>query len=434
MALRMTIFPTRSKSGEELLESVLPLVGTFGFKPKIIPAPAQSQVVHACAKDDAVLIDATVEPDGSHNYAAMTAQPMTMDHVLVVSRSYLPLNFHGLREGGAPSYPNQLTNSEIVSWIQKELRDLTPSLPRPGWKKSLLGSMPTVWSDLGKAAMRAQDRYQIFISFRNRDFQQVSALKRRIEAGEFHEGRRQGVLLFTPGELTFQDELLSALHRWHILSIVEERLRTCREMWIYEGPGYYDSWWTRSEILLLAYFQAVSGRRPMLRIFQPESGGRLIPEPRPLVPELSYEQRRAMDRLFSNTGRNMGAETAQTTRQLAELPILRNYRFFNDPVFSLDFLNQRLLEESVHHPGDRGTRIDPASILAMNDPPLRPVPKPILNDAERAGRAKLNGYEIRLEPKPRYLWYATRMGRLRGPEDTGELTLARQPVFRAGRS
>jgi hypothetical protein len=430
MALSATIFPTASDDGIELLEAVLPVARAFGLKPKVVRSATQPQMTRACANDDIVLIDATVEPDGSHNYAAMTAQPMGMDHVLVMSRTYLPLNFYGLREGGAPSYPHRYTNSQIVSWIESELNDLTSSLPRPWWKKSLLGPL-TLWSDLNKAAARARDRYQIFISFRNSDFTKVAEFKERIEAGEFHEGRSQGVLLFQPGELTFQDEVLSALQRWHILSIVEERLRTCREMWVYEGPQFYNSWWTRGEIVLLAYYHALNGHHPALRIFQPHQNGRVISEPPDVIPEITYEQKRAMDRLFSNTGRHMGAETARRTRELAELPVLRNYKFFTDQVFSLSFLRAPLLEEQ----GTDGSqiKIDVDEFLAMNEPPLRSVPKHILDEAERSGRAMAGEYEIRVEPNPRFIWYATRMGKLNGPEDTGELTIARQSVYRASR-
>jgi hypothetical protein len=430
MTLTATIFPTTSAEGVELLEAVLPITQALGVDTKVIRNPTQTQMTHACAKDDVVLIDATVEPDGSHNYAAMTAQPTAMDHVLVMSRTYLPLNFYGLREGGAPSYPLRFTNSQIVSWLEGELEDLLSSQPRQWWKKSLLGSISTSWSDVNKAAARAQDRYQVFISFRNNDFAKVNKFKERLESGEFHDGRPQGVRLFEPGALTFQDEVLSAFQRWHVVSIVEERLRTCREMWVYEGSQFYNSWWTRGEIVLLAYYQALNGHHPTLQIFKPDQNGQVISEPRGLVPEISHEQKRAMDRLFSNTGRHAGAETARSTRELAELPILRNYKFFNDEVFSLSFLRVPLLEEQV---SAAKSKIDVDEFLAMNEPPLRPVPKHILDEAERSGRAVDGDYEIRVEPNPRFIWYATRMGKLNGPEDTGELTIARQSVYRASR-
>lgn len=434
MALSATIFPTGSDDGMELLEAVLPIARAFGLNLKVVRSPTQTQVTRACANDDIVFIDATVEPDGSHNYAAMTAQPMVMDHVLVMSRTYLPLNFYGLREGGAPSYPHRHTNSQIVSWIKSELKDLISSQPRQWWKKNLLGSIPTLWSDIHKAAARARERYQIFISFRNSDFPKVAELKERIKSGEFHEGRSQGVRLFKPGELTFQDEVLSALQRWHILSIVEERLRTCREMWVFEGSQFYNSWWTRGEIVLLAYYHALNGHHPTLRIFQPHQNGRVISEPPDVIPEITYEQKRAMDRLFSNTGRHMGAETARRTRELAGLPIFRDYKFFTDPVFSLSFLRDPLLEEQVSGTnGSQIKKIDVDEFLAMNEPPLRPVPKLVLDEAERSGRVLDAGYEIRVEPNPRFIWYATRMGKLNGPEDTGELTIARQSVYRASR-
>ena len=430
MNLQMTIFPTPTVEGRELLDAILPVVRAYGFRAEPIFSPTQKDVFRACTYDDAVILDATVESDGSHNYSAFTAQPMAMDHILVLSRTYLPMNFHGLREGGAPIYPKSFSNQTIVSWLKQELVDMQSLLPRSRWQKNFFGSIAAQFKSLNKAAAREQAKYQVFISYRNRDFTKVTLLKDKIKKGEFHDQNIQGVRIFEPGELTFQDEVLSAMQRWHIMSIIEERLRHCREMWIYETPRYYDSWWTRGEVILLSYFQAVSGHRPVLKVFKLDER-EVLSEPPGLIPEMRYEQKRKLDRLLSTSGRTMGAETSRRMRELSEKPFLRDLSFFNDTVYSLDFLNNRLLEHQQSRGNENKVLLNIDDFLRMTEPLLIPIPESILNDAEKNGSAIFGEYEIRLEPKPRYIWYATRMGRLTGPEKTNEMTIARQQVYRA---
>src|SRR4051794_34966847 len=121
MKLSASIFPLPSRDGQLLIGGILPLFQEAGFEAKIHSEASQSDFIKACAWDDAVFADATIEPDGAHQYAIFSAQPMGMDHVLIGSRTYLPLNFYGLREGGAPHYPSVYLNFEIVRWLRTEL-------------------------------------------------------------------------------------------------------------------------------------------------------------------------------------------------------------------------------------------------------------------------------------------------------------------------
>jgi hypothetical protein len=253
MPIEATIIGTRSKEGQALNQMIYELLRGMGMRISYNENPTQSEFLRYCISQDLVIVDATVEAGGLHNYAAFTAQPLSLDHILVVSRTYLPQNFYGMREGGAPIYPHSRTNRDIIDWLKLELTDLMNQLPRPSWKKNMLMTgMISPFQDLNKELDRASKRHQVFISYRNKEVKQVDLLKKRIERGEFHNNIRQGVRTFAPGELAYQDEILSPLQRWGILSAIEEKMRTIRECWIFESDKYYDSWWTCGEMVLIS--------------------------------------------------------------------------------------------------------------------------------------------------------------------------------------
>jgi hypothetical protein len=433
MPIEATIIGTRSKEGQELNQMIYDLLRSMGMRVTCNESPDQSQFLRACIGQDLVIADATVEANGLHNYAAFTAQPISLDHILIVSRTYLPQNFYGMREGGAPIYPHSRTNREIIEWLKLELNDLMPALPRPSWKKNMLiTGMISPFQDLTKEQERARNRHQVFISYRNKEAESENFLnlKQSIKRGDYHNGVSQGVRIFEPGELAYQDEILSPLQRWGILSAIEEKMRTIRECWIFESGDYYDSWWTCGEMVLMAYFQAVSKIRPVLKVYNQKEGKVRI-EPNGIIPELTYEQRRNIDRLLSGSGRSRGAETAQKMRELSELPVIGSHVLFSHPVFSKEWFQLRLFEGYESNAAGWENNLDVDDFMAMSHPQPILIPNSILEETVRRGQLqyeyKRNIYEIKVD-KPRYDWYATRMGEPKGFGN--ELTIVTQPVFR----
>jgi hypothetical protein len=140
-----------------------------------------------------------------------------------------------------------------------------------------------------------------------------------------------------------------------------------------------------------------------------------------------------MDRLLSGSGRSRGAETAQKMRVLSELPVIGSHVFFSHPVFSMEWFQLRVFE------GDFSgwkNNLNVESFMAMSNPLLIHIDNGVLEETIKKGKCtceyKLNNqrfiYDITMD-KPRYDWYATRMGQLNGLGN--ELTIVTQPVFRA---
>ncbi|ELR98910.1 hypothetical protein [Gloeocapsa sp. PCC 73106] len=117
----LAFFPTRSSEGIDLQEQFVPLAEKLGFEVQT-PSATQSNYCSACLNSDVVVFDASIEEEGQHNYANATTQQIAMDHILVISRTYLPINFFGLRDGGAPLYPGFQSNDYIISNRRKNAK------------------------------------------------------------------------------------------------------------------------------------------------------------------------------------------------------------------------------------------------------------------------------------------------------------------------
>jgi hypothetical protein len=243
------------------------------------------------------------------------------------------------------------------------------------------------------------------------------------------------VILLRPGEIAFDDEILTEQLRWHLVSLLEERLRTCDSLWICHSPNYYTSWWTRMELILCKYRDEVGHYRNRTPIWRYDPGTGTVDSAEDLVPDLTYEQRRRLDRLLSNTGRSMGAETVQRSGKLGEQPGFRNMSFWNDRIFTPEFASVAWLDTGAVS-GDRATVLTPAdidAILHSAEDRFVAVPQGTLALARQEGYARFQDFTVSHEKLPRYLWYATRMGKQTAPPGSIDNALTPLPVYRAQR-
>jgi hypothetical protein len=263
---------------------------------------ASSGDVHmavVCA--DIVVIDLSLDEGAEdHNYSGIPEVYLEMkilDHVLVVSRTYLALNVYGHREGGAPPYPYpygpddeamEWTNAHILRWLQQSVGDLS-NIPvglrsRPHLydrfrtlfeARRIKKQMITTAYEEHRAALARTHR--VFLSYRSSEYGRVLALARDIREGRWHGGRTVDVVLLRPGELAFERELLSEMRRWQIVASLGDRIRECNEFWVYETDDYNASWWTASEQMSRAYIAYTWDRNqswtppPQLKVFDPQS-------------------------------------------------------------------------------------------------------------------------------------------------------------------
>jgi hypothetical protein len=420
MAARPTlsIFPTRDPEGLALCERVASMARDMGFEVQEYFESNVYEYTNACWHHDVVVLDATVTHRGWHNYEIVI--PAAFDHVLVVSRTHLPINFYGLRDAivdsdtkalvyGAPLYPNSLSNEEILRWLYLQLQDLLPSLPRAKREKGMIGSLIGMGKSFNKIDKRRKQSGQIFISYRSNDWKKVKRLKERIENGEFHNGENKAVRCFPPN--TLSDEVMTEQRRWQMLSMIDRFIGPADEIWAYESENYYDSWWTLGELMTLAYRGEVGykgNKPPKLRVFNPE-GNELHYAPEDYLPVMTKSQGRRMARWFANCDTaEMGTESIAVIRLIAQLPFIGKWKYFQDHVWSDEFWQHPILDCKVcRRIGKHRNRLDVESFLWTRDPGFfRLTPQEIKQWVERRAiicpRCK-SSYDL-VQGPPHYLF------------------------------
>lgn len=436
------LIPLNSNKGNEFKELFIYLADEFGLNLNIKENPTQVDFFNACKDYDIVVFDASIE-NGKNNYHAATAQPMTMDHVLVVSRTYLPQNFYGLRYGGAPNYPKTKENNAIIKWLREQIEDLLPTMPRPAEDKSNLGSINIMKKSLDIEDLRRRKTGQVFISYRGKYISDVRMLKKRIEHGEFHSGQKKKVRYFPPGALAYDDELLTEQQRWQLLSIIDRWMWPAEEIWLYVTPDYFDSWWTRGELVALSYRYACGGGPiPNLRIYDPHEN-RIIGISEMYLPSLNEEQRSRITRWYSNSDPGtMGPESMQAIRSLRSIPLIRNIGYVKDHVWTREFWDFPLLQcvncgRMIQNYNTIKTNIaktnvdfDIDAFIWSTEPLLfRLTPERVM-EASKRGEIECPKCKKLYKLKsslPRYLWMPTRMGKVTGPDGASLIQL---PTYR----
>ena len=218
----------------------------------------------SCCKDDLVIFDASIEGDNHeiNNYRLANALQSSLEHVLVVSRTYLPLNIYTYKKGGFPSYKQQsLSNESILRWLENELSRIDFHLLRDRNTKGIKNVVNYLKAIKTEHDLIRASETSVFISFRTKYAQleenseykySVSELARRIETGCYGEPRT--VKYLDNGSLVFNTELLTQWKAWQLLCIIDkEYISYCDEMWIYASDDYLNSWWTMGEQILFSY-------------------------------------------------------------------------------------------------------------------------------------------------------------------------------------
>ena len=218
----------------------------------------------SCYKDDLVIFDASIEGDNHeiNNYRLANALQSPLEHVLVVSRTYLPLNIYTYKTGGFPSYKQQfLSNESILRWLENELSRIDFRILRNRNTKEIKNIVNYLKASKTEHDSIRATETSVFISFRtkyaqnedNREYKySVSELAKRIETGCY--GKPRTVKYLDNGSLVFNTELLTQWKAWQLLCIIDkEYISYCDEMWIYASDDYLNSWWTMGEQILFSY-------------------------------------------------------------------------------------------------------------------------------------------------------------------------------------
>jgi hypothetical protein len=407
----VSFFQVSNPQGEELVHLFRNMVARNGFDLDIRLYPSNNssaiEFVGAYTQHDIIVVDASIE-DAS-NYGI--TQKTFLDKVLVVSRTYLPLNYYGVREGGVPYYPESKTNRSIVEWIQVQMQQMLPRIqPRDQGFWSKFGRVAnTFLVDMGEASQRKRQKFmqegQIFISYRSRYYQDVKRIASQVQ----RDGKT--VFFLPPGKLVYEDELLTRMQHWLLSGLIDERVTAAEEIWIYNTADYLSSWWTQAEIVTLVYNLYQNKHVPRVRIFNPNSKS-ISDAPEDYIPQMNQTQWNRMERLYAQTNPDvMGpeavgifAETRDAFPVLNNIPALNEY--LNDEVFTQEFWSQPLLPCPKCKMGKAPKRIDLNKFLQLEVPGLYGLTD---KEVERLapGRVRCPScksvYRLR-EASSRYLW------------------------------
>lgn len=283
----ISIFPLPTEKGMELLHDILSsffleaLVNSYeesncisyvdirrSIKIKVFDQTKYHVTVNdcvlSCYNDDLVIFDGSIEGENHeiNNYSLANALQCPIEHVLIVSRTYLPLNIYIYKTGGFPSYKEQnKSNNEILNWLGKEISKIDFNKLRDRDTKGFKNIVNYLKNSKSKYDAIKSKETSVFISFRTRYTEidessgykySVSELASRIENGYY--GKSCSVKYLDNGSLVFNTELLTMWKAWQLLCIIEkEYIAYCDEMWIYASEDYLNSWWTMGELILFSY-------------------------------------------------------------------------------------------------------------------------------------------------------------------------------------
>lgn len=324
----ISIFPLPTKKGMELLQGILntyfqdALHNSYeapnciiyidilrSIKIKVFDQIKYEVTVNdsvlSCYNDDLVIFDGSIEGENHeiNNYGLANALQCPIEHVLIVSRTYLPLNIYTYKTGGFPSYKKQiLSNEDILKWVGNEIRKIKFKNLRDRNTKGYKHIIDYLKHSKSKYDAVKSKETSVFISFRTKYTEiaknsgykySVSELASRIENGYY--GVPRSVKYLDNGSLVFNTELLTMWKAWQLLCIIEkEYISYCDEMWIYASDDYLNSWWTMGELILFSYLhyrgidKRISPKSPKkLKIYFPKEDKTEEIKPIPINEEIA---------------------------------------------------------------------------------------------------------------------------------------------------
>ncbi len=232
----------------------------------------------ACFNSDVVIFDGSIEDEKYKQYAGAVELLKGLDYALIVSRTLLPFNFIGFREGGTPGYirtrkteyENHYSNAQILQWLWNVLEEESLELPR-ALKTELtettiramdIESLSHLKVEMIKHSFKALSnikKTRAFVSYLSRyskDFHGKNPGEPHVEDAFSIISQKAGITVdeidyFPPGVISL--EFMTGQRRFEITSLTKQFIRECRSFWVYDTPDYPQSWWAYAELVFLAY-------------------------------------------------------------------------------------------------------------------------------------------------------------------------------------
>src|SRR6266540_6430678 len=124
VAPTLTVFPAPDTAGERLAQEIVRLGTTVGYNCRVETEYSLRTGMRAQLCDDVAVYDLSTDGRTVGASRALSALYTFFDHVLMVSRTPLPINLLPARSGGSPPYPypaRQLPDGSPVQFPQFSL-------------------------------------------------------------------------------------------------------------------------------------------------------------------------------------------------------------------------------------------------------------------------------------------------------------------------
>lgn len=262
------------------------------------------QLLKAAFNNEIVLVDGSLDQSAytkeniqnfGANYECLTPAVMSMDNVLILSRTQIPLNFTPMRtnvkklgtftdkvnvtNNGKRGYQLEYTNQQIIDWLKIELTKMANSgrlkrNPKLKLEISNISNTEELLSRQNEILSENIDfmkydnvnsKKKCFISYRGCYYNRkkyngkydITEVSKAIE--KHHSGNAEIKVL---AEGCLSNELMPEVRRWAFVCYIDRIIRECDEFWIFDTKhkeqdgeikevGYWDSWWCLGEILTL---------------------------------------------------------------------------------------------------------------------------------------------------------------------------------------
>ena len=342
------------------------------------------QLVKAALNNNIVIVDGSLEEDEfkkfnldfGANYECITPAVMSLDNVLILSRTQIPLNFTPLRSNvrrmgqyedkvnkennGRKGYQLEYSNKQIASWLKKELiamneanrlvRDINLLLNIENYKEGieeLVRRQKEIFEENTKfieSTRKEKGKIKCFISYRGcyynrKKYDGKYDIPKVVEEIKvFHNGNAN-IMVLPEGCLS--NELMPEVRRWAFVSYIDRLITECDEFWIFETKhkegeqpefGYWDSWWCMGEILTILRNknEVLNGKLKVMR-FDPDAkeGEQISQIDISTWHNISSEENKELARYYANSDfLEAGYESVAQMRAMRRWPrFLRKLKF-----------------------------------------------------------------------------------------------------------
>ena len=344
------------------------------------------QLLKAAFNNEIVIVDGSLEQNeytaenihnfGS-NYECLTPAVMSMDNILILSRTQIPLNFTPMRtnvkklgvmedkfnpaNSGKRGYQLEYTNQQIVDWLKVEITNMSNSgrLKRNPELKLDIANISNTEELLSKQNeilgenidfmkfFNASSKKKCFISYRGCYYNRkkyngkydIEEVKKEIE--NYHNGNAEITVL---AEGCLSNELMPEVRRWAFVCYIDRIIRECDEFWIFETKhkekngeikevGYWDSWWCLGEILTLLRLKndILQSGKIKVMIFDPDADefSQIREADISQWHTITPEENKELARYYANSDfLEAGYESVKKMRQMRKWPrFLRKLKF-----------------------------------------------------------------------------------------------------------